>query len=115
MSIVTHTISAAVVPLSAVIMAKSGNFLAQTIPMPDWLAPMLGPVGALVGTLVAIKWLLARLDKAEQKADARDQERDKNLHLLATMTIQNQTVIEQNSEVLADVKSAIQKCLETKP
>ena len=115
MNIITHTISAAVVPLTAVMMAKSGNFLAQTVPMPDWLAPMLGPVGALGGTLVAIKWLLARLDKAEQKAEVRDQERDRNLQLIATMTVQNQTIIEQNSEVLADVKSAIHKCIESKP
>ena len=109
MNIVTHTISAAVVPLSAMMLSKSGNFLAQTVPMPDWLSPMLGPVGALVGTLLAIKWLLTRLDRAEQKADVRDQERDKNLQLIASMTVQNQAVIKQNSEVLSDVKQAIEK------
>ena len=109
MNIIHNTIAAAVVPLSAAMLGKAGNFVAQTVPMPAWLAPMLGPVGALVGTLLAIKWLLARLDRAETKADARDAERDKNLQLIASMTVQNQAVIEQNSEVLADVKSAIQK------
>ena len=63
---------------------------------------------ALVGTLLAIRWLLKRLDRAETKADARDAERDKNLQLIAAMTVQNQAIIAQNSEVLADVKIAIQ-------
>jgi len=109
MNIVHNTIAAACVPLTAVFCSKIGNYMAQTLPVADWLTPLLGPVGALGGTLLAIKWLLNRLDKAEQKADVRDQERDKNLQLIASMTIQNQTVIEQNSEVLSDVKSAIAK------
>ena len=91
MDIIPNTISAACVPLTAVFGSKIGNYV------------------ALSGTLLAIKWLLTRLDKAEQKADVRDQERDKNLQLIASMTVQNQAVIEQNSEVLSDVKQAIEK------
>lgn len=109
MDIIPHTISAACVPLTAVFGSKIGNYVAQTLPVADWLTPLLGPLGALSGTLLAIKWLLTRLDKAEQKADVRDQERDKNLQLIASMTVQNQAVIEQNSEVLSDVKHAIEK------
>ena len=114
MNIIHNTVSAAVVPLSATLLGKAGGFLADTAPLPDWLSPLLGPVGALVGTMLAIKWLLTRLDKAETKAEARDDERAKNFTLLATMTAQNQVVIEQNSEVLADVKTAIAKCAEIK-
>lgn len=110
MNIITNTIAAAVVPLSAVAGCKFLIYLGQTAStVPDWLTPLLGPVGALVGTLLAIRWLLTRLDKAEVKADLRDAERDKNLTLIAAMTVQNQTIIQQNSEVLADVKSAINR------
>lgn len=114
MNIIHNTIAAACVPLTAVFGSKIGNYVAQTIPVPDWLGPLLGPVGALTGTLLAIKWLLNRLDKAETKAEMRDVERDKNLALIVGLTVQNQAVIEQNSEVLSHVKNAITKCTETK-
>jgi ABC-type enterochelin transport system ATPase subunit len=107
--LVQHTISAAAVPLTAVASSKAMTYIADaTNALPAWVAPFVGPVGALVGTLIAIKWLLARLDKAEKKADARELERDKNMTLLATLTVQSQTIIEQNSQVLEDVKKAIQ-------
>lgn len=109
MTIIHNTIAAACVPLTAVFGSKLGNYVAQTTQLPEWLSPLLGPIGALSGTLLAIKWLLARLDKAETKAEQRDIERDKNLTMIATMTAQNQIVIEQNSEVLADVKNALTK------
>jgi transposase len=57
--------------------------------------------------IIAIRWLLERLDKAEVKSDQRDEERAKNMAMIATMTLQNQTVIEQNSEVLVEVKNAL--------
>lgn len=109
MTIIHNTIAAACVPLTAVFGSKIGNYVAQSTQLPEWLSPLLGPIGALSGTLLAIKWLLARLDKAETKAELRDIERDKNLSMIATMTAQNQLVIEQNSEVLADVKNALTK------
>lgn len=109
MNIVTQLISVAVVPLSAAVLGKAGNFVAETTPLPDWLAPLIGPVGALTGTLIAIRWLLERLDKAEVKNDLRDEERAKNMASIATMTMQNQTVIEQNSNVLLEVKEALKK------
>jgi ABC-type enterochelin transport system ATPase subunit len=110
MTILTNTVAAATVPLSAVAGGKVGVYLASADIVPAWASSMLGPAGALVGTLLAIRWLLARLDKAEAKADKRDAERDTNLALIASMTVQNQQVIEQNSELLQDVKQAIEKC-----
>ena len=102
------------VPLSALFGGKTGMLIAQVDIMPDWASHILGPLGALAGTILAIRWLLARLDKAELKADTRDKERDANLTLIAQMTMQNQTVISQNSEILHEVKSAIEKCVEMK-
>ena len=107
MNIVTQIISVAVVPLSAAALAKAGGFIAEATPLPDWLSPLIGPVGALTGTLIAIRWLLERLDKAEVKNEHRDEERAKNMAMIATMTLQNQAVIEQNSEVLVEVKNAL--------
>ena len=109
MNITPHIISVAVVPLSAAVLGKAGGFVAEAAALPDWLAPLIGPLGALTGTLIAIRWLLERLDKAEVKNDQRDEERAKNMALIATMTLQNQTVIEQNSEVLQEVKNALNK------
>lgn len=109
MTIVPNTIAAAVIPLSAVAGSKCANYLGQAGHSSEWITPLLGPMGALVGTLLAIRWLLGRLDKAEVKADTREAERDKNLTLIAAMTVQNQTIIEQNSRVLADVELAIRR------
>lgn len=110
MNIVQNIIGAAWVPLAAIAGSKFTGYIAQVSPhaLPEWAAQIVGPVGALVGTLLAIRWLLTRLDRAENKAEERDKERDKNLTLIAQMTVQNQTIIEQNSEVLADVKKAIE-------
>ena len=109
MNIVHNTIAAACVPLTAILTSKLGTYIAQTAPMPEWIGHLLGPIGALIGTLLAIRWLLDRLDKAEGKAEQRDVERDKNISMIATMTSQNQAVIEQNSELLSEVKVAIEK------
>ena len=110
MTIIHNTVAAACVPLSAVAGSKIGQYLAASGEVPAWLAPIIGPAGALIGTLLAIRWLLTRLDKAETKADARDAERDKNLSLIASMVVQNQQIIEQNSEALTEVRSVIKKC-----
>jgi hypothetical protein len=109
MTIVTNTLAAAAVPLSAVAGGKLGSYLAQAAHMPDWASSVLGPAGALGGTVLAIRWLLARLDKAEAKADKRDEERDANLALIASMTVQNQQVIEQNSTAMAEFKAVAEK------
>jgi len=103
------TLSAAAVPLSAIAGSKIGAFLATTDTTPSWAAGLLGPIGALVGTLLAIRWLLARLDKSEAKHDAREVERDRNFQTLVTLTVQNQEIIEQNSSVLRDVKTKLEK------
>ena len=109
MSIVTNTLAAAAVPLSAVAGGKAAAYLAQSAHMPDWASSAIGPAGALGGTVLAIRWLLARLDKAEAKADQRDIERDANLALIASMTVQNQQVIEQNSAAMAEFKAVAEK------
>lgn len=77
---------------------------------PTWLSALLGPLGALTGTVLAIRWLLKRLDKQEAKADERDEERIKQTKIITEMTLQNQAIISQNSTMLAEAKFAIEKC-----
>ena len=107
-----HTIaSAAVVPLVATFGGKLGAYVSTVTPgLPEWVAPLLGPAGALIGTLLAIRWLLARLGKVESKIEKRDEEFNKNLTAITTIAVQNQQIIEQNSETLSDVKEIIKNC-----
>jgi len=112
MTSIQTTVAAAAVPLVAVFGQKTGLYIAAAAgpEMPDWVAPLLGPAGALIGTLLAIRWLLTRLDRVEAKSEKRDAERDANMTLLTTLTVQNQQVIEQNSEALTEVKEIIREC-----
>lgn len=115
MNAIHTTTSAAVVPLTAVFGSKVGNYLSAAAPgIPDWVSPLLGPMGALIGTLLAIRWLLTRLDKVEIKSDLRDAERDNNMKIITTMVVQNQQVIEQNSETLTEVRDIIRNCAANK-
>lgn len=107
----TNIITAATVPLSALLGGKTGYLIAETVtPLPVWFSSLLGPAGALVGMILAIRWLIARLDKQELKADARDAERAVNIATMTHITTQNQAIIEQNSDMLRDAKFAIEKC-----
>lgn len=99
------------VPIASIVGSKTGHFIAQTAHTPDWLTPLIGPVGALAGMVCAIRWLVTRLDKQEVKADLRETERAVNLRLIAEMNAQNQAIISQNSLMLAEAKCAIEKCV----
>lgn len=79
--------------------------------LPDWAKWMLGPLGALVGMIVAIKWLTNRLDKAELAAavdratavareEKRQIERDSQMAQLIELGTRSNNVIEQNSRLL---------------
>ena len=108
MTLTAQLTAAAAVPLSAIAGGRIGGIIA-TATNPDWIGPLLGPLGALAGTLLAIRWLLARLDKSEARHEARDAERERNMQTLIALTVQNQEVINQNSIVLREVKSTITK------
>lgn len=70
---------------------------------PAWMGIFLGPLGALVGMIFAVWWLAGRLNRAEEKADKREEERDLDRKTLIT-------VVEQNSAVIKEVKEVIGKC-----
>jgi hypothetical protein len=109
MTITTHTLSAATVMLSGVAGGKLASITAESLEMPEWLQILTGPLGALGAALFALRWLVARLDKSESKFEARDIERDKQFVQLVEITSQNHRVIEQNSDILREVKDRISK------
>ena len=109
MTITTHTLSAATVMLSGVAGGKLASITAESLQMPEWLQILTGPLGALGAALFALRWLVARLDKSESKFEARDIERDKQFVQLVEITSQNHRVIEQNSDILREVKDRISK------
>jgi hypothetical protein len=73
------------------------------LPMPDWLRMLLGPLGALVGLIIALWWMAQRLNRAEGRFEERDKERDADRRSLIL-------VVEQNSQALRQVTSVIAKC-----
>jgi 5-methylthioribose kinase len=96
----SNIISATVVPLSGFLGGKLGLVTANAAPIDPLWGQILGPVGFLIGCLFAIKWLTKRLEKSEETTA-------KNQETLITVLVQTKTVIEQNSEILEDVKQTL--------
>jgi hypothetical protein len=69
--------------------------------MPVWLTPLLGPLGTLVGAVIAITWLIRRLDRAEEREAVRQKEHDDMLRAVIECSLRSTTAVEQNSQILA--------------
>lgn len=117
----TETLTFATVPLALLIGNMFGAVVANTAPVPEWATPILGSLGALVFAVLAVKWLIGRLEKQEEKSEAREavidakeaersKERDGHLRTIAEMTVQNHAIISQNSDMLRETKHALEKC-----
>ena len=107
MTLTTHTLSTATVLVSGLAGGKLATLATQSFQMPEWLQILTGPLGALGAALFAVRWLVVRLDKSESKFSARDIERDRQFEQLVGLTVQNQRIIEQNSDILREVKERI--------
>jgi hypothetical protein len=94
---------------STVFGSKLAVTVSQTVadatqqPLPSWAQLMMGPFGAFAGMALGLAWVVRRLDKAEAKADKREDERDADRKSLIS-------VVEQNSVVMHDIKEVINKC-----
>lgn len=95
--------------LGAQVFKGASHFLADTaqIPMPEWVQWLVGPVGALVGLVLALRWMAGRLNKAEEKIDRRENERDDDRKRLIEVLSENSRVISENSRVSAEVISIL--------
>ena len=83
-------------------------------PMPDWMTWLVGPLGALVGLVIALKWMSARLDRTEAKAEAKEleakkkeAERDKESKEERDKLI---IALERSTVAMDGVKSVIATC-----
>ena len=79
------------------------------IPAPDWVQQLQGPFGALIGLALGLWWMSKRLDKAEAKADKREDERDADRKSLITIVEQNSNVLRSATEILSSVKDVLKK------
>jgi hypothetical protein len=83
--------------------------------LPSWIKYILGPLGALVGMIIAIKWLTSRLDKAEQKIEKREDERDNDRKLLMGLIEKTNSTLDKTNEKLTEntvVLTSAQKAIE---
>ena len=98
--------------LGSQVARSAGHFMAETAnyPMPEWLQWVIGPAGALVGLVIALKWMAGRLNKAEEKIDRREEERDEDRKRLIEVLAENSNVIKEAKEAYREVVGAISKC-----
>jgi hypothetical protein len=69
----TALVTTAAAILGYKIATVAGEIVAQAdVVMPVWLTWLLGPAGTLVALAFALKWMGKRLEKAEEKSDARE-------------------------------------------
>lgn len=117
--IIDHSLSSIAVIVSGIFGSRvatiTGSIVAEATqaPVPGWMVGLQGPFGALIGLALGLVWMSKRLTAAESKAeekekkadeknDKREAERDADRKTLIT-------VIEQNSQVLQEVKRHIDK------
>jgi hypothetical protein len=94
---------------------------ATPIEIPTGIAQLIGPTGALIGLIIALKWMTGRLNKSEDKYEARQKviedrdekrqkERDAMMHTLTELNIQTRDVIYQNSKAIEMFQGVIKDC-----
>lgn len=84
---------------------RVGQTLGDAVPdsLPSWLQTISGPLGGLACMGIAIWWLSQRLNKAELKAEKREDERDAERKTLIQ-------ALEQNTSAMRQVTDAIGGC-----
>lgn len=89
--------------------SKTTRMLADVTnaPMPDWMTWLVGPLGALVGLAIALRWMSARLDRTEAKAEAKELARDKESKDERDRLI---VALERSTVAMDGVKSVIAGC-----
>ena len=107
-----ETLFAGLVGLCSAIFGS--RYLAETVTdagdLPRWMEWLIGPLGALVGMIVAIKWLSLRLNKAEEREEARRLERDALMKSVIELGIQTKDVIADNSRTIERVNASLANC-----
>ena len=101
--------------LGWVLGSKTATMIATSVvALPEWTTWMLGPFGSLIGVLVALKWMVGRLSKAEDREEDRRKEREierkSNQEVLIALVRDSNTVTTSAVEVLREVKLTVEGC-----
>ncbi len=102
---------------SAIFGSKFCIFLGEVVTsndMPIWMQYLLGPLGALVGLIIALIWMNKRLDRAELKNDARESERDTDRKELIQVLDRTNAVIDRSNRIHEKTEAAINNCIQRK-
>lgn len=106
---IDYTLSGLTAIVAGVVGSQALPDMLSQVPAPDWIQQLQGPFGALVGLAMGLWWMKNRLDKAEAKADKREDERDADRKSLVTVVEQNSNVLKNASEILGEVRAALKK------
>ena len=106
---IEHAISGLTAIVAGIVGSQALPDMLSQVPALDWIQQLQGPFGALIGLALGLWWMSKRLDKAEAKADKREDERDADRKSLITVVEQNSNVLRNASEILGEVKAALKK------
>ena len=107
--VIDHTLSGLTAIVAGVVGSQALPDMLSQVPAPDWVPQLQGPFGALIGLALGLWWMSKRLDKAEAKADKREDERDADRKSLITVVEQNSNVLRSATEMLGSVKDVLKK------
>ena len=107
--VIDHTLSGLTAIVAGIVGSQALPDMLSQIPAPDWVQQLQGPFGALIGLALGLWWMSKRLDKAEAKADKREDERDADRKSLITVVEQNSNVLRNATEMLGSVKDVLKK------
>ena len=107
--VIDHTLSGLTAIVAGVVGSQALPDILSQVPAPDWVQQLQGPFGALIGLALGLWWMSKRLDKAEAKADKREDERDADRKALITVVEQNSNVLRSATEMLGSVKDVLKK------
>ena len=107
--VIDHTLSGLTAIVAGVVGSQALPDMLSQIPAPDWIQQLQGPFGALIGLALGLWWMSQRLNRAEAKADKREDERDADRKSLITVVEQNSNVLRSATEMLGSVKDVLKK------
>ena len=107
--VIDHTLSGLTAIVAGIVGFQALPDMLSQIPAPEWVQQLQGPFGALIGLALGLWWMSKRLDKAEAKADKREDERDADRKSLITVVEQNSNVLRSATEILGSVKDVLKK------
>lgn len=107
--VIDHTLSGLTAIVAGIVGSQAIPDMLSQIPAPDWVQQLQGPFGALIGLALGLWWMSKRLDKAEAKADKREDERDADRKSLITIVEQNSNVLRSATEIISSVKDVLKK------